>query len=319
MELGMPKQRAPEKVVITGISGRFGRLLARELHRQFPVIGIDRRPFREAPRDVEMHRVDIRSRSCEDIFRTNNVGAVVHLNIMHNPRKSGGERHQFNLVGTRQLLQYCEQYRVQKVIVLSTANLYGASPRTQQYVGEDAPLLGGGTDANSRHLIELDMLVTSFLWQYPQVETVVLRPVHILGSVHNAPSNYLRLPRIPKLMGFDPLVQVIHELDVVRAIQATLMPGARGIFNVTGPEAVPLSAMLAQTNKPVINVPHVLFEMMARRLYKSRVWNFPAAELDHLKYGCMVSANRVSDELGFKPQYSLEDTLAPFRPTRDRR
>jgi len=307
------KKRQPEHVVITGISGRFGRLLTRHLHRHHPIIGIDRRPFPEAPRDVSMHRIDIRSKRCEDVFRTNRIGAVLHLNIMHNPRAASGEKHWFNLVGTRQLLDYCVNYGVQKLIVLSSANLYGASPRNQQYVTEEAPLLGGGTDSQSRHLIELDMLVSSFLWKHPEVETVMLRPVHIVGNVANAPSNYLRLRRIPKLLGFDPLVQVLHEDDLARAIDATLMPGARGVFNVTGPPGVPLSTLLAHTNKPVINVPHVVFEPLVRRMYRNRVWSFPPAQLDHIRYGCMVDGSRLQNELGFEPRYSLEETMAPFR------
>src|SRR5437879_5564684 len=69
-----------------------------------------------------------------------------------------------------------------------------------------------------RDLIEVDMMASSFFWKTPSIETVILRPVHILGSVHNAPSNFLRLKYVPTLLGFDPMIQVIHELDVVEAI-----------------------------------------------------------------------------------------------------
>ena len=44
--------------------------------------------------------------------------------------------------------------------------------------------------------VEVDMLAHGFFWRHPAVETVVLRPVHIVGpTIKNAPSNYLRNPQ----------------------------------------------------------------------------------------------------------------------------
>ena len=302
-----------EEVLITGISGRLGRLLARRLHRTHAVVGIDRRPFPDAPRDVVMHRVDLRSRRAEDVFRTHKIGTVIHLNVMHNPREIGEGSHRFNLVGTRQILEDCERYDVQKLIVLSTANLYGASPHTMRYLAEDAPLMGAVDSNLGRDLVELDMLCSAFFWQHPEVETVILRPTHIVGTVSNAPSNYLRLPRIPVLLGFDPLIQVIHEEDVIDAIVATLLPGARGVFNVSGPPAVPLSTLVDLLGKPVLRVPHFLFGPLMARMWKGGFWSFPPDQIDHLRYGCMVDDGRIRRELGFAPRRSLEETVAAFR------
>ena len=74
--------------------------------------------------------------------------------------------------------------------------------------------------------------------------------------MHNAPSNFLRLPAIPTLLGFDPMVQVIHHDDVVTAIELALTPGVRGIFNVAGPEPVPLSRLIELTGRPAMPIPH---------------------------------------------------------------
>ena len=304
---------SPGAVVVTGISGRLGRLLAQELHRRVPVVGIDRRPFAEAPKDVQMHRIDIRSRRCEDVFRTNQIDAVFHLNIMHNPRRSAEEHHTFNVMGTQQVLEYCVHYKIPKLVVLSTANVYGPHPRNQMYLTEDAPLMAIERDVGVRDLVAMDMLVSAFFWQHPEIETTILRPVHICGSVHNAPSNYLRLPRIPKLLGFDPMVQVIHEMDVVKAMVATLEGTARGVFNVTGPAAVPLSAVLSELGKPVIEVPHLLFEPMVKYFYRARFWSFPYPELDYLKYGCVVDGSRIRKELGFESERSIKEIVAMFR------
>ena len=64
---------------------------------------------------------------------------------------------------------------------------------------------------------------------------------------------------IPVIMGFDPMVQVIHEEDVAQAIVLSLEPGVRGIMNLTGPGEVPLSVILAELNKPTLCVPFPAF------------------------------------------------------------
>ena len=153
------------------------------------------------------------------------------------------------------------------------------------------------------------MLAQSFFWKHPETETVVLRPVHILGTVHNAPSNYLRLPIIPTLLGFDPMVQVIHEDDVVHAIRLALRLGVKGIFNLAGPDALPLSRMVRTLGRPSIPVPHPLAKVTLSGLYKWRLASFPAPELDHIKYVCMVDDRRAREELGYSPRKNLEETV----------
>src|SRR5262245_17469666 len=248
----------PRKIVVTGIAGRLGRLLARRLHRDgcFHVVGIDRRAFLGKPKDIEHVQVDLRHKKARDVFRTGDVAALVHMGVMHNPRQSKEEHHTWNIGGTMQLIDYCQTYRIPKVVVLSSANVYGPRPDNTQFLTEDAPLMASQEFPEIRDLIEVDHMVSSFFWKARDIETVILRPVHILGSVHNAPSNYLRLPVVPTLLGFDPMLQIIHEDDVLEAVVCALKPGARGIFNVTGPGELPLSAILRELGRRILPFPH---------------------------------------------------------------
>ena len=279
-------------VLITGICGRLGRRLARRLHRERTVIGIDRREFEGRPKDIQHHQFDIRRRKTQDVFRQHRLAAVVHLGVMHDPRASQAEHHSWNVAGFQKLLEFVAQYDVPKLVVLSSANVYGPRADNPQFLPEDAPLLGGAAFSEIRDLIEVDMLAQSFFWKRPQTETVILRPVHILGGVRNAPSNYLRLKAIPTLLGFDPMVQVIHQDDVVAAIVQALRPGVRGIFNIAGPPPLPLSRLIALTGRPRVTIPHFLAHSIVGRLWRYRVTSFPAPELDHIRYVCMVDDHR---------------------------
>jgi UDP-glucose 4-epimerase len=303
---GDPGQRP---ILITGICGRLGRRLARRLHRERRVIGIDRRDFEGRPKDIEHHKIDIRRKKTQDVFRQEKIGAVVHLGIMHDPRASQAEHHSWNVAGFQRLLEYVAQYDVPKLIVLSSANVYGPRPDNPQFLTEDAPLLGGASFSEIRDLIEVDMLAQSFFWKHPETETVILRPAHILGAVRNAPSNYLRLGVIPTLLGFDPMVQVIHQDDVVSAMVEALSPGVRGIFNLAGPPPLPLSQLIALTGHSRVAVPHFLMRNVIQRLWNYRATSFPAPELDHIRYVCMVDDRRARDIMGYTHQHDIEETV----------
>jgi UDP-glucose 4-epimerase len=245
----------------------------------------------------------------QDIFRQSRLAAVVHLGIMHDPRVSQMEHHSWNVVGFQRLLEYVAQYDVPKLIVLSSANVYGPRPDNPQFLTEDAPLLGGAAFSEIRDLIEVDMLAQSFFWKRPETDTVILRPAHILGSVRNAPSNYLRLGAIPTLLGFDPMMQVIHQEDVVSAIVQALEPGVRGIYNVAGPPPLPLSRVIALTGRPRVTIPHFLAKSVMQRLWRFRATSFPAEELDHIRYVCMVDDARAREVIGYAPAHGIEETV----------
>ena len=105
------------------------------------------------------------------------------------------------------------------------------------------------------------------------------------------------------------MVQVIHESDVVRAIELALRPGIRGIFNVAGPEPVPLSRYIKILGRQRIGVPYSLARLVMRRIWSLRLTTFPAPELDHIRYVCMVDDRRARQILGFSPRMSLAETV----------
>jgi UDP-glucose 4-epimerase len=299
----------PGAVLVTGICGRLGKHLARVLHRDRRVVGVDRRPFLGKPKDIDHAQVDIRRKKLKDVFRAGDIEAVVHLGIMHDPRASASEHHSWNVAGFTKLLEYVAQFQIPKLVVLSSANVYGPQPTNPQFLTEEAPLLGGQNFSDIRDLVEVDMLAQSFFWKLPETETVILRPVHILGTVRNAPSNFLRKNPVPTVMGFDPMAQVIHESDVVAAMQLALRPGIRGIFNVAGSEPVPLSRLIKILGRSKVSVPYSLARIVLRRMWSLRLTTFPPPELDHIRYVCMVDDRRARQVLGFMQRKSLEETV----------
>lgn len=299
-----------DTILVTGISGNLGRALAKRLHRTEKVVGIDRRPMKGKPKDVEVHQIDIRRKKAEDVFRAGNFKALIHMGIMHDPRLSADEHHTFNVHGTMQVLDWAAKHRIPKVVVLSSATVYGPSPNNDNFLTEEAPLMAAQRFSDIRDLIEVDLYAQQYMWKHPEVETVVLRPVHVVGdSIKNAPSNYLRLQRPIALAGFDPLVQLIETSDACRAMELALRPGLRGVYNVVGPGEVPLSAAFRELGRQPIFLPHPLARAVVQRLWDMRLTSFPPPELDHIQFLCTVDGSRFARDAGWKPALGLRETI----------
>jgi len=310
-----------EKVLITGVAGGQGRLVARLAAERYEVVGVDRDQLvsfgDEAP--FRVYVVDLMRRKFEDVIRHERPDAVVHLAFVRHFRTGVETRHKINVAGTKLLLDYCAEYGVRQLVVLSSAYAYGALPENPSYMSEDYPLNVSRTYPEVRDLAEVDTLCSSFLWQHPEVRTAILRPVNTLGdSVHSAIGRYLKRRWIPTILGFDPMMQFIHEEDLARAILVAIERKLRGIFNVAGPGAVPLHVAIEETGGVALNVPEQALRPLARRLFGLGLYPFPPGAIDFIKYPCTVSDSRFVAATGFKPKWSLLDIFAQLKAERHR-
>lgn len=297
-------------VLVTGLSGRLGRRVVRRLHRVRPVVGLDPRTVSDLPSDVEHEALDPLRSGARRLFARGDVSAIVHLGVVHNPKAARSDYHSQNLRVFRRVVELAETFRIPKLVLLSSANAYGPRAENAQFLTENAPLLAGERFSEMRALVELDMYAQSVFWRLPNLELVIVRPANILGTVRNAPSNYLRLKVVPTLMGFDPMIQMVHQDDVAQAIERALVPGVRGIFNIAGPPPVALSKAVAMLDRKTITVPYSVARGGLSSLFALRMVSFPAPELDFIRYVCMCDDTLARSTLGYAPQFDLLKTLS---------
>jgi UDP-glucose 4-epimerase len=303
-----------EKLLITGIAGGQGRLIAQRVSDYFSVAGVDRMPWEGCPRGVSMHVVDLRKRKFEDVFRTERPDALVHMAFVRHFRAEPRVRHEVNVLGTKRVLEYAIAYGVKRIVVLSSSYVYGALPDNPYYVNEDFALNVSRTYPEVRDLGEVDTLATTFLWRHPEVTTAILRPVPTLGYyVHTAIGRYLRQRYPPIIMGFNPMMQFIHEEDVAEAVALALQTGAHGVFNVAGAGAVPLRVAIRETGGTAMPFPEPIARAVFRQLFRLGLYHTPPGAMDFLKYPCTVDGRAFAQATGFTPLFTLEDTFASVR------
>jgi UDP-glucose 4-epimerase len=304
-------------VLITGITGGQGRLLANALLRRrkrYRVVGMDHGPWARHPDGITMHVADVRKKRAEDIIRTESPDVIVHLAFIRHFASNPALRHEVNVNGTRRLLQFAVNHGVKQFIVYSSSYVYGALPENPFYMDEDFPLSASRTYPEVRDLTEVDMLATAFLWQYPKTAITILRPVNVLGPhVRSTIGRYLRRSYVPTVVGFNPMLQFIHEEDICHAIMVSIEKSTRGVFNVVGPDAVPIKVAIEETGGTAMPLPEFVVRPAINRLFRFGLSPFPAGAIDFIKYQCTLSGARFRAATGFKPRHTLEEIFASVR------
>ncbi len=300
------------KVLLTGVAGKLGRLVALELVAQgHDVLGVDRRPWPDAPDSVRMFNADIRKRPAEDVFRTERPDAVIHMATVSHVSASDAERYRINLKGTQAIFKHCSRYDVKQAVFVGRHTYYGAAPDAPLYHSERDPPLAVSTFPALSDMVAADLYAGSALWEIPTMSTAVLRVCYTLGpSKTGTLAQYIRGPRVPTVLGFDPLFQFMHEVDAARAICSALHNRLRGIFNVAGPQPVPLSLLLRVTERKNTALLEPFFYAMLGRLGMPKL---PKGSINHVKYPVVVDAANFLDATGFVPEYDEVRTMQAFR------
>ncbi len=298
------------KVLVTGISGKLGRLVThRLLACGHEVIGIDRRPWSHPPSGVEVVQADIRKRNAEDVFRRFRPDGVVHMATVTHLIDKSPERYRINLQGTRAVVDACAEHRVKQLVFVGRHTFYGAAPDSPLYHTEDEPPLALSF-AELADLVAADLFAASALWRHPNISTSVLRLVYTLGpSGHGTLASFLRGPRVPTVLGFDPLFHFLHESDAANAIVLALEKSLRGVFNVAGPGPLPLSVLIEQTNRVAMPVPEAVLNLAFGRFGLPRL---PKGAIEHLKYPIVVDASAFKTATGFAFEHDEQQAMAAF-------
>jgi len=308
----------PRKVLVAGAGGGFGSLVTHRLPESCEVVGIDQhepssRTGVGAPRG-KLYVTPFDKRTCEDVFKREKPDALLHLAFSDDPRLGSHERYRINVIGTMRLLEHAAKHDVKRVVVLSTGAVYGAHPLNSTFLNEDAPLRAIERNPGIRDRVEADQYVQAWLYRRPEATTVLLRAAHIVGpNVRSPLVEYLNSPLVPIVLGFDPMLDLVHEEDVARAIILGLGCGHSGIFNVPGPGAVPLSCVLRALERTPIPIPHFLAYGAAWCLRQSGALRTEGAYVDYLRYPLVLSGDRARDELGYRPRIRLEETVLSAR------
>jgi UDP-glucose 4-epimerase len=307
-------QVASRTVLVTGVSrylgGRFARALSAD--PQTRVLGVDVIPPTHDLGAAVFIRADIRNPVIAKVIERESVDTVVHMNVIATPNAGGrASMKEINVIGTMQLLAACHKSAtVRRLVVKSTAAVYGASPRDPGRFGEDdpprvLPRSGWGKDS-----VEVEGYVRGFGRRRPDVGVVVLRFANVVGpGPQTQITDYFRLPVAPTVLGFDPRLQLVHEDDLTAAMRVATLGSMTGTFNVAGDGVITLMQALGITGRPPLPVPRGRLAAVSRALGRVFGADLGPDLMLLLTYGRALDTTRMRADLGFEPRFSTREAF----------
>jgi len=292
---------------VTGVARWWGALLVQRLvedPRVDEVVGIDTEEPHHDLGDADFLKLDVRHSLVGKLVRAVGIDTVVHTqttvdSFEQDPRRA----HETNVIGCLNLLAGLagEDSPVRRVVLKSSAHVYGSRPDLPGQLREDQRLDSSSTHSFVRDMVEAEANLVEFSIRNPQVDTLSLRFANALNPEEPAPlARYLDLPVVPTVAGFDPVLQLVHRNDCIEAMARATVGGPRGAYNIAGDNGLPLSALLDGAGK--LHAP--LLPPAGSVLVSALVARLGLADLtpqliDLLRWGRTLDTGRARHHLGF--------------------
>lgn len=211
------------RVLVTGISGRRGARLARELERDprvQAIVGVDERPPPMALDRTEFIRMAAGDAALRRVLRAAQIDTVVDV------------RRRARVDETAALVASLASAGVDGLVVCGSADVYGCGPNDPAYFAEDMALGRAGTE-RERRLRGVEDAAAELRVRRPGSRVAILRLVDIADEDGGGFGRLLALPGVvPGVAGFDPRVQLLHPDDAVAALEHAVLERLDGTFNV---------------------------------------------------------------------------------------
>jgi UDP-glucose 4-epimerase len=301
---------------ITGAAGYLGSRMTRHLletDAEARVIGIDVRPARHSDPRLEHHLLDVRSPRLGELLRERGVDVVLHFAFVVDPFYDEAAMHDIDVGGTKNVLAAVRAAGVGHLVATSSTTAYGALADNRVPLLETDPVRAAPSYAYAHDKRLMDELLSEFAAAHPDVTVCTIRPCIVLGpTVANYIVYTLLGPPFATLVdGADPLIQFVHEDDVVRLVALCVARRAAGAWNAVGSGMLTLREVAALRRRPALPVPGWLAHGLTSTVHRFRLLPFalPPGVLDFFRHPWVASGEKARRELGFEPTYTSRQCL----------
>lgn len=321
----------PSVVLVTGASRFLGGYLVARLAQRPDierVIAVDSQsPTKDMLRRMgraEFVRADIRSPLIGKVLRGARVDTVVYVSTLVKAPKSGSRTamKDMNILGAMQLFAACQKSPdVRKVVVRSTAAIYGCSAKDPAKFSEEMSARRPPSGGYARDSIEIEGYARGLGRRRQEIALSLLRMAPLIGpNLQGSVSRYLQAPVVPTILGRDARMQLLHEEDALASLERATVAGPAGTFNVAGDGTVMLTQAIRRAGGVEVALPSAFLGTLGRLIPGTGIGGFTREELDYFNFGCGIDTTRMRTELGFDPRWTtmqaLDDMLGgtPMRP-----
>jgi UDP-glucose 4-epimerase len=307
------------RTAVTGIASFLGsRVLRRLVETRGPeaVVTVD---IASPPEGlgIRHHTLDFTQPGSDqqllDLLRAEEAETVVHCAFFTNPRRDASHAHELESIGTLNLMAAAAAAGVSQVILRSFTAVYGARGQNPNFLTETHPLQPNPSLPWVRDKLEAEQHAAAFARRHPGLSVTVLRFAPLLGpGVHNFYTRIFDHRVVPLLMGYDPLVQLLHPDDALDAFMAAIEAAPGGAFNVVPSRPIPILTAYHLGEKVPAFVPHPIAYAAADLLWAMGLGAAPGGFVDYVRHLFVADGEKARLALGFTPRWSSRDAVTAY-------
>ncbi|KWX04188.1 NAD-dependent dehydratase [Carbonactinospora thermoautotrophica] len=296
-------------VAVTGAASGVGRALTQRLaacEQVRKVVAVDER--RGDVRGVTWRVLDVRDPILAD--RLSGVDVVVHLATDTSVETPPQARTSLNVRGTQTVLTAAAAAGVRRVVLCTSAMVYGALPDNPVPLDEDAPLRADPEGPLLSDLLEMERLAARAPRSHPGLTVTVVRPATLVGpDVDSVLTRHFEAPRLLVIKDSRPRWQFCHVDDLVSALECAALGLVEGVVTVGCDGWLEQEQVEEISGIRRLELPSSLAFGTAERLHRLGLTPAPASELQFVTHPWVVPSARLR-AAGWQPRYTNEEVLA---------
>jgi 1-acyl-sn-glycerol-3-phosphate acyltransferase/nucleoside-diphosphate-sugar epimerase len=236
--------------------------------------------------------------------------------VIYSPPCSAPRSMAPDLADAEAVFQQCADAGIKRLVLLSSAAIYGASPHNPGLISESRSPSRNGKNPIGGRWADLEGTASIYLGGHPGTRLTILRPAPVLAPRgQDYFSRLFRRRLISVLPGHDPSIQVLSPEDLVAAICRAVDSAEGGVYNIAPGQVIPLRKALRLTGSIRVPVPRWL-QRMTRWVMAPLGLVHSIDQLEYIRYSWTVSNEKIKQELGFTPANSSAEALIAFAHTK---
>ncbi len=204
---------------------------------------------------------------------------------------------------------------VRHLVVVTSAQVYGAEPDNPVPLPDDAPLQAPSDGGQVGDLMDVEQLVAVAREVHPGLRLSVVRPATLVGEgVDTVLTRHFEAPRLLTVRGAAPAWQFCHVDDLGSAVVLVAAAGLEGVVPVGAPGHLTQTELERLTGMRPVSLSLSSAMGTADRLHHVGMLPAPASDLSFVVFPWAVSPGRLL-ERGWAPVYDNETCLGVLLDT----
>ena len=312
-------------VLVTGAAGYVGRLCVAALSERSSelsaLVALDWTEVDAAERldGIVYEQGDICDHALKDIFRKHGIDTVVHLaSIVRAPKGAPPDlAYRVDVLGTKNVLEACEDSAATRLIVTSSGAAYGYHPDNPEWLDEEDPLRGNEEFEYSKNKRLIESMLAQWREERPELQQVVFRPGTIVGEdVHSPVTDLFEKPVMLGIVGSEAPFVFIWDQDLVACLVDAVFSDKVGTYNQAGDGALTPREIARMLNKPYVPLPGSLVKAALWALKGLGLTENGPERVAFLRYRPVLSNRRLKEEYGYTPQLTSREAFELYARTR---